>query len=306
MKLLHTLLSFPLFLSLSSLAHALDEAEQSVETRCQCPTTEQRVTERRALQAETICNKASTGLTLMKRADGDDGDGNSGVGVGVGVNLPSVGLSLGNITTKLGNINLTVTNVTIALGNVDVENISIGNITVIVSVPLPGASPVNAFSAFTPGSSIASSTATPTSTVSSTSVSQPATTISGTLGATSTAGLLQRIIRQESDSSTSLSANPPVPTVSTGSGSGSIPTVSLPDTSATASVGGGPIGLNTGSVSTEIGNISILVGHINVSVGDIKIKNITLGNIFVLVQIGQPDLNGALGNLTNALGGITA
>ncbi|KAG7090391.1 hypothetical protein E1B28_009510 [Marasmius oreades] len=37
---------------------------------------------------------------------------------------------------------------------------------------------------------------------------------------------------------------------------------------ATATVGGGPISLDTGSVNTEIGNISILVGHVNVSVGD--------------------------------------
>ncbi|KAK7443234.1 hypothetical protein VKT23_015832 [Stygiomarasmius scandens] len=260
---------------------ASDAVDQSVGTRCQCPTAEQRVTHRRGLE-DSVCDRASASYGLVRRADGDGGDG-GGISVGAGVNLPSVGLSLGNITTKLGNINLTVTNVTIALGNVDVENISVGNISVIVTVPLPGASPVQAFSAFNPGSSISSSTATPTSTVSSTTATQAATTSSG---------FFQRLVRQESEADTTTT----VPTV---------PTVTLPSTSATATVGGGPVNLNAGSVNTEIGNITIEVGHVNVSVGDIKIKNITLGNIFVLVQIGQPDITGALGNLTNSLHGIT-
>ncbi|THU77536.1 hypothetical protein K435DRAFT_812360, partial [Dendrothele bispora CBS 962.96] len=274
MKFLHTLLSFSLLLCFSSSIvsaidpTASDDIDQSIEARCQCPTAEKRVTERRGLE-DSLCERASYGL--MRRADGDGGSGSGGISVGAGVDLPSVGLSLGNITTKLGNINLTVTNVTIALGSVDVENISVGNISIIVSVPLPGASPVNAFSAFTPGSSISSSTASPTSTVSSTSTTQ---------GATTTSGFFQRLVRQQSDTGVDTTASVPV----TG-----VPTVTLPSASATASVSGGPVNLDTGSVNTEIGNITIEVGHVNVSVGDIKIRNITLGNIFVLVQIGQPD-----------------
>ncbi|THU99667.1 hypothetical protein K435DRAFT_837572 [Dendrothele bispora CBS 962.96] len=273
MKFLHTLLSLSFLLCLSStVVSAIDstdtEVEQSIEAGCQCPTTEQRVTERRRGLEDSICERAPYGLA--RRADGDGSDGGGGISVGAGVDLPSVGLSLGNITTKLGNINLTVTNVTISLGNVDVEDISIGNISVIVSVPLPGASPVQAFSAFTPGSSISSSTATPTSTVSSTSTTQAATTSSG---------FFQRLVRQESDTDVDTTSSVPV-----------VPTVTLPSASATATVSGGPVDLGTGNINTEIGNITILVGHVNVSVGDIKIKNITVGNIFVLVQIGQPDV----------------
>ncbi|KAJ6525946.1 hypothetical protein B0H19DRAFT_1084572 [Mycena capillaripes] len=209
---------------------------------------------------------------LEKRADGDSGTGDGGVGV----TLPSVGLTLGNITTKLGNINLTVTNVTISVGSIDIENIEIGNITIIVSVPLPGASPINAFSASSAASSIATSTSTGTSTVS------PPVSVSQT--ASSDAGFLQRVRRQQDSS---------LPPTTTTSGIG-LPTVT---------VGGGDVSAGAGNVDTEIGNITIFVGNVNVSVGDVKIKNVTIGNIFVLVQIGQPDLTGALGNLTNALEG---
>ncbi|KAK1232473.1 hypothetical protein PQX77_004373, partial [Marasmius sp. AFHP31] len=137
------------------IAAAIDvdaDLEQSFQNQCQCSSSEGRadatqerhLNRRDAFEREPrFCKRRSLGL--MRRADGDDDDGNGGIDVGV--NLPSVGLSLGNITTKLGNINLTVTNVTIAIGDVEVENVSIGNITVIVSVPLPGASPVQAFSA---------------------------------------------------------------------------------------------------------------------------------------------------------------
>ncbi|KAJ7041429.1 hypothetical protein C8F04DRAFT_1080063 [Mycena alexandri] len=211
---------------------------------------------------------------LEKRADGDSGTGDGSVGV----TLPSVGLTLGNITTKLGNINLTVTNVTISVGNVDIENIEIGNITVIVSVPLPGASPINAFSASSAATSIATSTSTGTSTIS------PPVSVSQT--ASSDANFLQRVRRQQDSSSSS----PPTTTISG---------VGLP----TVTVGGGDVNAGAGNVDTEIGNITIFVGNVNVSIGDVKIRNVTIGNIFVLVQIGQPDLNGALGNLTNALEG---
>ncbi|KAJ7478735.1 hypothetical protein B0H11DRAFT_2194293 [Mycena galericulata] len=211
---------------------------------------------------------------LERRADGDSGDDGS-----VGVTLPSVGLTLGNITTKLGNINLTVTNVTISVGNIDIENINIGNITIIVSVPLPGASPINAFSASSAATSIATSTGTATSTVSPpTSVTQ---TASGDAGS-----FLQRIKRQDSSSPTS----PPTTTTSG---------VSLP----TVTVGGGNVSAGAGNVDTEIGNITIFVGNVNVSIGDVNVKNVTIGNIFVLVQIGQPDLTGAIENLTNTLNG---
>ncbi|KAJ7110734.1 hypothetical protein C8R43DRAFT_1042041 [Mycena crocata] len=212
---------------------------------------------------------------LEKREDGDDGSGG-----GVGVDLPSVGLSLGNITTKLGNINLTVTNVTIAVGNIEIENIVIGNISVIVSVPLPGASPINAFSASSAATSISTSTSTPTSTVS--------TPISATQTASSDAGsFLQRLRRQDSSSAPT---SPPTTTSSD---------VGLP----TVTVGGGDVNAGAGNVDTEIGNITIFVGNVNVSIGDVKVKNVSVGNIFILVQIGQPDLTGALGNLTNALEG---
>ncbi|KAJ7705339.1 hypothetical protein B0H17DRAFT_1193037 [Mycena rosella] len=211
---------------------------------------------------------------LERRADGDAGGDAT-----VGVDLPNVGLTLGNITTKLGNINLTVTNVTISVGNIDIENISIGNITVIVTVPLPGASPINAFSAGSAATSISTSTGSATSTVSPpTSVTQTATSETGSF--------LQRLKRQDSSAPTSS------PTTTSGG-------ISLP----TVTVGGGDVSAGAGNVDTEIGNITIFVGNVNVSVGDVKIKNVTIGNIFVLVQIGQPDLNGALGNLTNALEG---
>ncbi|KAJ7277446.1 hypothetical protein C8J57DRAFT_1309283 [Mycena rebaudengoi] len=211
--------------------------------------------------------------TLQKRADGDDGGDGGG---GVGVNLPNVGLSLGNITTKLGNINLTVTNVTIAVGNVEIENISIGNITIIVSVPLPGASPINAFSASSAATSIATSTGTGTSTVS------PPVSVTQT---SNNNNFLQRMKRQDAPSSppSSTSNDPSLPTVT---------------------VGGGDVNAGVGSVDTEIGNITIFVGNVNVSLGDVKIKNVTIGNIFVLVQIGQPDLNGAIGNLTHSIGAV--
>ncbi|KAJ3749575.1 hypothetical protein DFH05DRAFT_692729 [Lentinula detonsa] len=214
---------------------------------------------------------------LQRRATDDSGNGTD---VGVGVDLPSVGLTLGNITTKLGNINLTVTNVTISVGNIDIENITIGNISIIVSVPLPGASPINAFSASTASQSITSSTASATSTIS------PTTTVSQ-----SSAGLF-RMKRQ--DSSTGLTTITPTPT--------STSDVGLPNPTVSASVGGGPVGIGAGNVDTEIGNITIFVGNVNVSVGDVNIKNVSVGNIFVLVQIGQPDLNGAIGNLTSQLG----
>ncbi|KAJ3762254.1 hypothetical protein EV360DRAFT_67204 [Lentinula raphanica] len=192
----------------------------------------------------------------------------TGVGVGVGVDVPSVGLTLGNITTKLGNINLTVTNVTISVGNIDIENITIGNISVIVSVPLPGASPINAFSASTASQSIATSTASATSTIS------PSTTVS------QTATGLFRMKRQ--DSSSELTTITPTPTSTSG--------VGLPRPTVSASVGGGPVGIGAGNVDTEIGNITIFVGNVNVSVGDVNIKNVSVGNIFILVQIGQPDV----------------
>ncbi|KAJ6542179.1 hypothetical protein DFH09DRAFT_1174239 [Mycena vulgaris] len=214
---------------------------------------------------------------LERRADGD-----SGGDATVGVDLPSVGLTLGNITTKLGNINLTVTNVTISVGNIDIENISIGNITVIVSVPLPGASPINAFSASSAATSISTSTNTPTSTVSPpVSATQTATSDPG-------ANFLQRLKRQDS-------SNPTSPPTTTTGGSGVGPP--------TVTVGGGDVSAGAGNVDTEIGNITIFVGNVNVSIGDVKVKNVTIGNIFILVQIGQPDLTGALGNLTNALEG---
>ncbi|KAJ3821742.1 hypothetical protein F5880DRAFT_1703471 [Lentinula raphanica] len=216
---------------------------------------------------------------LQRRATDDSGNG-TGVGVGVGVDVPSVGLTLGNITTKLGNINLTVTNVTISVGNIDIENITIGNISVIVSVPLPGASPINAFSASTVSQSIATSTASATSTVS------PSTTVS------QTATGLFRMKRQ--DSSSELTTITPTPTSTSG--------VGLPSPTVSASVGGGPVGIGAGNVDTEIGNITIFVGNVNVSVGDVNIKNVSVGNIFILVQIGQPDLTGAIGNLTSQLG----
>ncbi|KAJ7679484.1 hypothetical protein DFH06DRAFT_1291109 [Mycena polygramma] len=215
-------------------------------------------------EPETVCvyDRRSA---LERRADGDGGGS-------VGVDLPSVGLTLGNITTKLGNINLTVTNVTISVGSIDIENIEIGNITVIVSVPLPGASPINAFSASSAATSIATSTASGMSTVS------PPVSVSQTAG-----NFMQRVKRQDSGSSAPASTTTP-----------SLPTVT---------VGGGDVNAGAGNVDTEIGNITIFVGNVNVSVGDVKIKNVTIGNIFVLVQIGQPDLTGALGNLTNALEG---
>ncbi|KAJ7471627.1 hypothetical protein B0H11DRAFT_2039334 [Mycena galericulata] len=217
---------------------------------------------------------------LERRADGDGGGDAT-----VGVSLPSVGLTLGNITTKLGNINLTVTNVTISVGNIDIENIEIGNITVIVSVPLPGASPINAFSAFSSATSISTSTGTATSTVSApTSVTQTASADTG--------AFLQRLKRQDSASS----SVPIAPPTTTASGSVSLPTVT---------VGGGDVSAGAGNVDTEIGNITIFVGNVNVSIGDVKIKNVTVGNIFVLVQIGQPDLTGAISNLTNTLDGTT-
>ncbi|KAJ7465681.1 hypothetical protein FB451DRAFT_1561413 [Mycena latifolia] len=211
---------------------------------------------------------------LERRADGDDGGDAT-----VGVDLPNVGLTLGNITTKLGNINLTVTNVTISVGNIDIENISIGNITVIVSVPLPGASPINAFSASSAATSISTSTGTATSTIS------PPVSVTQTASA-DTGNFLQRLKRQDS----SASASPPA-TTTTGP---SLPTVT---------VGGGDVSAGAGNVDTEIGNITIFVGNVNVSIGDVKVKNVTIGNIFVLVQIGQPDLTGAIGNLTNTLEG---
>ncbi|KAJ7679451.1 hypothetical protein DFH06DRAFT_1415607 [Mycena polygramma] len=225
---------------------------------------------------ETVCvyDKRSA---LERRADGDSGSGS------VGVDLPNVGLTLGNITTKLGNINLTVTNVTISIGSIDIENIEIGNITVIVSVPLPGASPVNAFSASSAASSIATSTATGTST------NSPPVSVTQT--ATSGNNFLQRVVKRQDSSS-----SPPVSTT--------IPSLpSLP----TVTIGGGDVSAGAGNVDTEIGNITIFVGNVNVSVGDglitVKIRNVSIGNIFVLVQIGQPDITGALGNLTNALEG---
>ncbi|KAJ7201486.1 hypothetical protein B0H12DRAFT_1330945 [Mycena haematopus] len=195
--------------------------------------------------------------TLERRADGDGGDGS------VGVSLPSVGLTLGNITTKLGNINLTVTNVTIAVGNIDIENIVIGNITVIISVPLPGASPVNAFSASHCDWHIHR--------LAPVSVTQTA----------SAGNFLQRVKRQDSSAPAS-TTTPSLPTVT---------------------VGGSDVNAGAGNVDTEIGNITIFVGNVNVSVGDVNIKNVTIGNIFVLVQIGQPDLTGAIAELDNALDG---
>ncbi|KAJ7615543.1 hypothetical protein FB45DRAFT_244849 [Roridomyces roridus] len=225
----------------------------------------------------TVC-VYDRGAALQRRADADSGGDGSG---SIGVSLPSVGLSLGNITTKLGNINLTVTNVTISTGNIDIENIDIGNITIIISVPLPGASPVNAFSAFTSATSISSSTGSATSTVSPpTSVTQTATSALSDAG-----NFLQRMKRQDSSAS--------LPPTTTTSGIG-LPTVT---------VSSGDVNAGAGNIDTEIGNITIFVGNVNVSIGDVNIKNVSIGNIFVLVQIGQPDLNGALGNLTNALEG---
>ncbi|KAJ7078790.1 hypothetical protein C8R44DRAFT_895851 [Mycena epipterygia] len=204
---------------------------------------------------------------LERRADGDDGGD---------ATLPSVGLTLGNITTKLGNINLTVTNVTISVGNIDIENINIGNISIIISVPLPGASPINAFSASSAATSIATSTGTATSTVSPPmSATQTASADSGSF--------LQRLKRQDSSSApTTTTSDPSLPTVT---------------------VGGGDVNAGAGNIDTEIGNITIFVGNVNVSIGDVNVKNVTIGNIFVLVQIGQPDLTGAIGNLTNAIEG---
>ncbi|KAJ7186626.1 hypothetical protein C8R46DRAFT_1273364 [Mycena filopes] len=254
---------------------------------CLAATAAAHSVERDTDTPETVC-MYDRRSTLEKRADGDDGGSGNG---GVGVALPSVGLTLGNITTKLGNINLTVTNVTISVGNIDIENIEIGNITIIVSVPLPGASPVNAFSASSAATSIATSTAKGTSTISPpVSVTQTATTISSNPSNSDAAssGFLQRV-RRQADSLTSI-----LPTLTT-SGIG-LPTVS---------VGGGNVNAGGGNIDTEIGNITIFVGNVNVSIGDVKVKNVSIGNIFVLVQIGQPDLNGALGNLTNALEGTT-
>ncbi|KAJ7104337.1 hypothetical protein B0H15DRAFT_809535 [Mycena belliarum] len=196
---------------------------------------------------------------LERRADGD---GNAGAGGGVGVALPSVGLTLGNITTKLGNINLTVTNVTISVGNIEIENIEIGNITIIVSVPLPGASPINAFSASSAGTSISTSTGTGTSTVS------PPTSATQTASARS-ANFLQRHKRQDASESATITTSPALPSVT---------------------VGGGDVSAGAGNIDTEIGNITIFVGNVNVSIGNVNISNVTVGNIFVLVQIGQPDV----------------
>ncbi|KAK6974916.1 hypothetical protein R3P38DRAFT_3130046 [Favolaschia claudopus] len=220
---------------------------------------------------ETICvNDRRPSLQFQRRADDDEG-GNGGVGV----TLPSVGLSLGNITTKLGNINLTVTNVTIALGNVDIENISIGNITVIVSVPLPGASPITPFSVSSAATSISTSTGTPSSSV------VPPTSTSQSAGS-----FLQHIRRQDSSGSA-----PPTQTTD-------------PAGPPTVTVGGGSIDAGAGNVDTEIGDINIFVGNVHISLGDVNITNVTIGNIFVLVQIGQPDLIRAIGNLTNGIGAI--
>ncbi|KAE9398167.1 hypothetical protein BT96DRAFT_957712 [Gymnopus androsaceus JB14] len=208
--------------------------------------------------SDTVC--AYVPHRQLQRRTATDGNGSD-------VGLPSVGLTLGNITTKLGNINLTVTNVTISVGDIEIENITIGNITVIISVPLPGASPINAFSA---------------------SAMSPAISTSQSSG-------LFRMKRQDSTSTLTTLTPTPTSTSSSSSGALSIPSV-------TASVGGGPISAGAGNVDTEIGNITIFVGNVNVSIGNVDIKNVSIGNIFILVQIGQPDLTGAIGNLTSQLG----
>jgi len=69
---------------------ASDAVDQSVGTRCQCPTAEQRVTHRRGLE-DSVCDRASASYGLVRRADGDGGDG-GGISVGAGVNVRCISI----------------------------------------------------------------------------------------------------------------------------------------------------------------------------------------------------------------------
>jgi len=198
---------------------------------------------------------------LLKRQTG--GDSVSG-----GVSVGNVSASTGPISAGIGNINITVGNVTVEAGDINIENIVIGDITVLVSVALSAqGSPTGTIvGTAIPSTSIASSTATG-STISN---SGTAITITPTPAPTASVAGAKR-------QDTAIS----VPAVS-------LPSVSLPSVTASATAGVGDVGVNVGSVAASVGNITLTVGNILVKLGSITIKNVTIGNILVAVQLGQP------------------
>ncbi|KZW02771.1 hypothetical protein EXIGLDRAFT_730888 [Exidia glandulosa HHB12029] len=206
-------------------------------------------------------------MRLYPRADGDPT-----------VGLPGVNASIGGVNAGIGNVNITIGNVTVAAGDIELENITIGNVTVIVSVAFNGgnAGPATQTSISSSATSISSSTSTAGSTTSD------STTITQNAGASPTASPDGLDRRQEGTTSTVTTSDTSSPTS----------TIDLPAPTVT----GDPIGVGVGPVDASVGNITVAVGNINVSLGNISIKNVTIGNIFVLVQLGDPLANNSLVN----------
>ncbi|EJD49667.1 hypothetical protein AURDEDRAFT_161227 [Auricularia subglabra TFB-10046 SS5] len=196
-----------------------------------------------------------------------------------GVGLPGVNASVGGIKAGIGNVNVSIGNVSVAAGNIELENITIGNVTVIVSVAFNGgnAGPATATTISSSANSISSSTSAAGSTTS--------TSTTSTITPTTTPDALFNAINRRQEDTTSGGSSPTT-------------TIDLPAPTVT----GDPIGIGVGPVDASVGNITIAVGNINVTLGDISIKNVTIGNVFVLIQLGDPLRNDSiLNNLIDAV-----
>lgn len=205
---------------------------------------------------------------VRRQSSGGDGSGDS------------VGVELGNTTVraKLGNINITVQNVTISTGKIEVEDITIGNITVLVNVNLAELGKLLPLGNLTLPQlpSVSLPITLPTLAAASTTVTGTSIETTVTPSATtSTGGADVDRIRREATSvvlGKRQTTVPPLPSASVDIGTGDI------------------------LVDAEIGNITLSVENINVTVGDVTLKNISVGNVLVLVNLGtQNDLT----NLTN-------
>lgn len=188
------------------------------------------------------------------------------------INLPGVNAGIDaliGVTAGIGNINITIGNITVETGNLTLEDITIGNISVLVSLQLTGQSMSTPIAIASTAASSATTTAEPPATT--TGADGSVTTLS-TVSVTS--GATPAVVRRQAL---------PAPTVNPGPG----------------------IGINAGvnaNAAVSVGNVTLTVNNIFVRLGSITLSNITIGNIDIRIFVGTPNLGPALTNLTGTLG----
>lgn len=270
------LLSIVAFLLFATFSAAIRwSSEKDADSGLNLPSAGKNVCDVSELSDLLRRSSAASFDDLHRRQDSGSDDGSAPA--------DSVGVALGSATVKakLGNINITVKNVTISTGKIDVQDITIGNITVLVNVNLAELGKLLPIGNLTLPQlpSVSLPITLPTLVSSSTQVE--GSTVITTVTPTATDTLVDDRIRRDATN------------IHLGPRQTSVP--SLPSAS---------VDIKTGDivVDAEIGNITLSVDTINVTIGDVTLKNISIGNILVLVNLGtQADLS----NLTNLVAGVT-